>query len=252
MSRLYTKITENLSLIKNWVFPKKCLICSCTVDENSIFCKECFKNITLIDYPFCKCCGRLLNSSFNEDMICENCSNYPDNFFDIGRSLFVYDNFSKKAIMKLKKQADEYVAKTCAKMIYKKYSDIFSKIDVIVPVPSHFTRILKRGFNPPDLIAKYLSLISGIKLDKNIIKRKRKTPTQANKTLLERKQNVSDAFSCKKNLDGLSILLVDDVFTTGATINECSKLLKSSKAVFVGFITIASVSNSCTKKSLTY
>ena len=225
----------------NWIFPPKCLICSCEIIENSIFCPDCFSKVTIIDYPFCKICGKMLETSFDDEMICDTCLKYP-RAFDKARSLFQYDDVSKKIIMKIKKQSDFAVAKSCSKMIISKYRDLFATADFITPVPSHWTRVLKRGFNPADIIAFSLSKISGIPVRK-FLKRIKQTQYQKNKSILERFENVEGAFDCKSDLAGANIILVDDVLTTGATLNECSKVLKLHGCCQVYCITVGSTPN---------
>lgn len=231
-----------LKSIINWIVPEKCIICSKEVDSSSIFCFDCFSNgIVFIDFPYCKHCGKLLDTSFNEEMLCETCSNKDiDRYFDIGRSLFLYSNNSRNIIMRIKKHAEENIAKICAKLIYSRYKNIINEYDLIIPVPSHISRILKRGFNPATIIAKHISNASKIPLDIKILKRIKKTDYQKNKPKNERQQNVCDAFKVFKDISGKKILLVDDVLTTGATISECAKTLKKHGAINVGFITISS------------
>jgi len=222
--------------IINWIFPYKCIICGCEILENSIFCPKCFSKLTFIDYPFCNKCGKILNSSYNENT-CEICAKYTREF-DFARALFQYDQYSMNIIMKIKKQADNYVAKICANKLYRKYNELFTNADFIVPVPSHWIRILKRGYNPANIIAYELSKISGTKY-MNLLKRIRRTKYQKEKNFKERLENVKNAFKCKENLHNKSIILVDDVFTTGATLNSCSKALHSSGCKNIYCLTIA-------------
>lgn len=221
--------------IINWIFPYKCIVCGCEILENSIFCPKCFSRLTFIEYPFCNKCGKILNSSYQD--ICESCSKY-ERKFDLARSLFQYDQYSINLIMKIKKQADIYIAKNCANKLFRKYSELFSNADYIVPVPSHWTRVLKRGYNPADIIALELSKISGVKY-KNFLKRTRKTKYQKEKNFKERLENVKDAFKCSEDIQNKVIILVDDVFTTGATLNSCSKALHFAGCKKIYCITIA-------------
>ncbi len=220
----------------NWLFPSKCLICNCQTNENSIFCSKCFPKITIIDYPFCKICGKILDSSFEEDCVCNTCLKFPRQF-ELARSLFQYDKISKQIIMKIKKQSDNGVAKNCCRMLFLKYKNILETADLIIPVPSHWTRIFKRGYNPPDIIAIALSKISKIPFS-NVLKRIKKTQYQKNKYIHERFENVEDAFYCEANLSEKTVILVDDVFTTGATLNECSKILKNQGCKKIFCLTI--------------
>lgn len=231
---------KNLKSIINWIFSDKCMCCSKEIEHNGMFCPECFKNIVFIDFPFCKRCGKMLPTSYDSEMLCDFCFN-QERPFDIGRSLFVYNNQSRKIIMRIKKEADENIARKCAGMLIKRYENVINRADLIIPVPSHFLRILKRGFNPATIIASYISKLSGIPMANNILKRIKRTEYQKNKTLVERTENVREAFKVtRQTVSGKNILLIDDVITTGATISACSKTLKESGANTVIFTTIAS------------
>ena len=218
-------------------------MCGIEVAPDSMFCLKCFSKVTFIDYPFCATCGKMLESSygdFTDDFLCATCQTYP-RYFDKVRSLFQYDDISKNVVMKIKNHADSFVAKTCAVMIFSRYKDIFRQADCLIPVPSHWSRLLKRGFNPADIIAIEFSKITNLPVY-TILKRTKKTSYQKGKNICERLNNVRNAFSCPKNneLLGKTIILVDDVMTTGATLNECASTLKNYGCLKVFCLTIAS------------
>ena len=127
-------------------------------------------------------------------------------------------------------------------MLFFRYNELFQAIDYIIPVPSHWTRIIKRGYNTASLIASELSKIAQIPMYSGL-KRIKRTSTQKNKTLKERFENVQNAFQVKNNkkLENKSIMLVDDVFTSGATLNSCSETLKQLNTRKITCITIATV-----------
>jgi ComF family protein len=131
-------------------------------------------------------------------------------------------------------------------MLVIRFGPIVGNADLIIPVPSHWTQNLIRGYNPPSIIANELSKLLGIQVD-NSLKRIRKTESQSNKTIAERIENVNSAFSYQGRLTGQRILLVDDVRTTGATLNECARILKLTGASFITCITIATTSIKDTK-----
>ncbi len=227
--------------IFDWLFPAKCLICGNEVLPNSILCSNCFSKITFVDYPFCDICGKILENSYSstyENFPCQTCQTHP-RYFDKARTLFVYDGFSKNIVMKIKKQADNFVANSCVQMLFSKYKSIFAQSDFIVPVPSHWSRILKRGYNPATIIAVEFSKISGLPIRK-ILKRSRKTDYQKGKNISERLENVKDAFCCTTDLSNKNIILIDDVMTTGATLNECAKVLKNCNCLKIFCFTIGS------------
>ncbi len=229
---------EKIKSIINWIFPSRCVVCNKETISGSLFCENCFGNVVFIDYPHCKCCGKLLDSSYNDEMLCEICSTH-ERFFDIGRSLFLYNEASSKIIMKIKKEADENVAMQCARMLTQKYHNIITQTDVIIPVPSHILRVIRRGFNPANIIAKHISQLSHVPLQ-TILKRVKRTDYQKGKSFAERQDNVQNAFATRQNMHNKNVLLVDDVMTTGATISSCSKILKENGASKVNFLTIAS------------
>lgn len=234
---------KNLKSIINWIFSDKCICCSKEIGESGFFCEECFKNIIFIDFPFCKSCGKILQTSYDTELLCETCLKHQRTF-NLGRSLFVYNDQSKRIIMHIKKEADEHVARKCVKMLMDRYGNIIQNSDLIIPIPSHFSRILQRGFNPATVIAKHISKLSGIPLGTNALKRIKRTEYQKNKTFPERQKNVDGAFIANKQIIfGKNILLVDDVITTGATISECSKTLKEADANTVNFMTILSTAS---------
>ena len=228
-----------LNQLINWIFPKKCTVCGCEISEDAVFCAQCFSKVIFIDYPFCKCCGKMLSVATGSETLCETCIKYPREF-DVCRSLFIYNKASKKLIMRIKKQACSDVAKTCVRMLLIRYSEIFKNADLIVPVPSHWLRTVKRGYNPSAIIAREVSRALKIPLQTNLLKRIRKTDYQKNKKIVQRIENVKGAFECTEDLSDKTIILVDDVFTTGATLNECAKTLKLAGAKTVLAITIAS------------
>ncbi|GHT90094.1 hypothetical protein FACS1894113_5610 [Alphaproteobacteria bacterium] len=132
------------------------------------------------------------------------------------------------------------VARKCCLMLTSKYERFIFDADFIIPVPSFWTRTLRRGFNPADIIAIELSKNLNIPLDLKALKRIRKTEYQKNKTKVEREKNIENAFLCEGNIRGKKILLIDDVMTTGTTLNECAKALKMAGASVVVGLTIAS------------
>lgn len=205
---------------------------------DAVFCPSCFSQLTFIDVPVCTCCGKMMQTAMGDDPICVVCHDVGREF-DSCRSLILYDNISRKIILRIKKHADTNVSKTCSRMLAMKYSSIFRDADLIVPVPSHWTRTILRGYNPSELIALELSKIVTVPTT-NCLRRIRRTAYQSNKTVDEREINVTGAFSCTKDLVNKKIILVDDVMTTGATLNECARTLKMAGATYVVCITIAS------------
>jgi ComF family protein len=247
--------------IKNalfWLFPKGCIICGAVIEEGAVFCCECFSKVTFIGNACCSCCGRLLDIDTGAKALCDDCQ-LQKMYFDEGRSLFVYDDKTKPLLMKIKNKESLYEISVCAKLIAVRYKDFLSDIDLILPVPSHWLRLIfKRNYNPPSLIASELCRSIGgtscdlidkimmgpasVEFKENLLRRVVRTKYQKNKTKAERIENVKNAFLCRRSklIKNKRVLIVDDTITTGATINECARVLKEAGASYVKFVTIAS------------
>jgi ComF family protein len=229
----------------DWLFPRCCRVCRAEIPADAVFCAKCFSEIIFIDAPICSRCGKMLPVPLpsEDSQLCPVCSGNDEICFDVSRSLLLYNNFSRRIIFQVKRKADVGVVRDCVRMLAMRYNQIINTADLIIPVPSHWSRNLIRGYNPPSLIARELSKLFDIPTDDWCLKRIRRTEYQGNKTVAERVANVKSAFSCdRRDLMDKRILLVDDVRTTGATLNECSKSLKAAGASLVSCITLASTS----------
>lgn len=127
-----------------------------------------------------------------------------------------------------------HLAHTLATLFHRqKLSELANKIDLIVPIPMHQQRLQERGFNQALEIARVIANNTGIKLDYSSCNRTKLTPPQASLPLKERIKNIRGVFTCTQSLQGLNIALVDDVMTTGASLNELAKTLKQAGAAHV-------------------
>ena len=212
------------------------MFCQCeNVNAGGFICSDCIKEITFFHEPLCQC-GAILDAEYHEAK-CVNCQLEPK-FFYCARALVDYQRRTKPLIRKLKEQNDKYLFRRCAELIFRQYSDLVRSGELIVPVPTHWLRRLKRGFNPPDTLAYFLSKISGVPFSK-ALKKIKPSGYQKQKTKQERAENVKNSFVVKGNVANKCIVLVDDVYTTGATTNECAKQLLSAGASKIIVLTIA-------------
>ena len=195
--------------------------------------------LNFIDEPSCKDCGAPLPF---ENSFCVSCIGTltESKQYDEINTIFHYDEFSKGAILALKHANATYIAKFFANIMYKKYKNKFDNSDLIIYVPIHFQRLLQRHYNQMALIARHLNKFSGVKvLHNNLIRVKNTVPQ--NGDIKKRIRNVKNAFKVRDQsaIQGKNIILIDDVFTTGATMNECARLLKLSGAKKVTCLCIA-------------
>ena len=216
-----------------------CIACSKEIPDGSEFqlCEKCLKNLDEIDGNICTKCGEKLKDG---NMLCDHCKEF-DYSFDRNKSICYYTDVSSGIVKSLKYGGRKYYAKHIAKLMTRDKS-CFENVDLITFVPIGKKRLRTRGFNQAEEIAKEISKLVGIEvvslLDKVVEKKH-----QAGLTQKERLENLKDTFSvCSENKDkikGKNILIIDDVFTTGATLSECSKVLKIQKPKSVSTLTFA-------------
>lgn len=212
-------------LLLNLLFPRniKCIQCNDEIDLNQMYslCKKCFKSTVFLKGNTCKYCGRLVKVG-DICLACEKNRYY----FTRGYSVIDYNEQSKKLLFQLKNYKKTYIAYYYAQMIYDKLKiEEVIDYDCITYVPSSQKKYNQRGFNPVERIAKHLSRYLDIPY-KKLLHKNKSTVALKNLNKMQRKLTVKNAFKVIDNdLCFKKILLIDDVFTTGATLNECSKEL---------------------------
>lgn len=237
-----SKIHGSLTCFIDVIFPRRCFLCN-EFSESEGLCQECWKTITWISSPKCKICGAPFE--FEVDSICEDCSNNKP-YFDKAISVFEYDACSKPLIVMFKHYDSTALAPYLAKVMYAASERDIKNCDVIIPVPITFSKRLKRKYSQSELLALRFSELSKIKYAPEILIKQKNTADQETLTARNRKKNLSGAFAVasdfKSEINGKDVVLIDDVMTTGSTVNECSKILKKSGAKRVIAVTAARVS----------
>jgi ComF family protein len=214
-------------------FPQKCIGCG---KEGDILCYGCKKSLVRIVPPICPKCGK----PQPDGIICPKCVNWQNNINGI-RSPFKYDGSVREAILQFKYKHLTCLAKPLAILLneYLKYNPL--SVQVIIPVPLYSKRLRERGYNQSDLLAKELSKLTKLPEDRSCLKRvKYILPQAITKSLDERLNNVYQAFSCiNSRIQYTNILLLDDVSTSGATLDACAKALKDAGALSVWGLVLA-------------
>ena len=242
MKQLLNKWLKNSHLLKidylkQLIFKPNCLLCAQNIAQNNenthpsihAVCRACVEELPWHPKTSCPQCG--LASS---GMVCGSCLNSPPDF-DATKAVFLYAYPVDAMMLRYKYGKNLNLGDTFGEFLAEKV-DIES-IDLIIPMPMHPQRLKERGFNQALEIAKVLSKIltknAREKLDYKSVIRQTLTPPQASLPLKERVKNIKGAFKANADLTGKRIAIVDDVMTTGASLNELTKTLKKAGASHV-------------------
>lgn len=234
-----------LKYILNIILPPRCPYCGKIVVLDHTLCESCFNKLHFITAPYCRICGNPIENEEDAKtgLICAHCSSHKRTIRMV-RSALVYDDFSKKTILDFKFYGKVQNACLLAKWMYAAGSDIFkAQADIIIPVPLSYRRLLRRGYNQSAILAQQLSKQTGIKADVTSFKKVKHTKPQSSLSENARLKNVHNAFKVVKNnnIKDKHVILIDDVMTTGATLNECAKVLLKAGALSVDALTVARV-----------
>jgi ComF family protein len=232
-----------ISRVVDFLLPPRCLSCHEPVESQGVVCQACWADIDFISDPFCESCGLPFEYDYDEAMQCVACVTSPPHF-SVARAAVVYKGTGKKLILSFKHGDATHAAPLIAKWMQRAGRSLIENTDLIIPVPLHWSRLIKRRYNQAALLAHALSKETGVATDPLILKRIKATKSQGLFRKGERLANVKGAFTVDEKRTALKnkrILLIDDVFTTGATVNACAKTLLKAKAADVKVLAFAYV-----------
>lgn len=207
-------------------FPRdsKCIFCNRETSEYGI-CNACYLELPLILSPSCDICGGNLIGSAT---VCLECKNRKMHF-DKCYSVLEYRDDVQIKIITFKQKGAKHIGLAFSHLIAKKFEELEEDIDIIIPVPIHEARLKERGYNQSEVLCNILNETGKVRTD--ILLRTVDTPHQTGLSRENRQQNLEGAFviTDKRLLKDKTILLVDDIYTTGSTLNECAKTLRKYK-----------------------
>ncbi|MBP5250332.1 MAG: ComF family protein [Lachnospiraceae bacterium] len=221
------------------LFPVCCPVClEPVLPKGRDLHTACKKKLRFISEPYCMKCGRPVPDPSKE--LCGGCGG-AHTWFDAGRCVFPYRSCISDALVDVKKNGTREFVDFFGRAAVKRLGDFIESVspDILVPVPLHKKKLKARGFNQSGLIAHAISLYSGIPAE-DILKKERETADQKTLSKHERERNLSRAFAVREGapVPG-TVLVVDDIFTTGSTVNACAHILKDAGAEKVYFLCIA-------------
>ncbi len=228
----------------NIISPPRCVACNERISLNTkaIFCHKCGKDYFLNNRATCKVCGKPIYE--NRASACAVC-NTEKIWYIKNISRYLYKGSIKTAIQNMKFKRRMWISyefgRSLCKTIKEAYADI--SFDMILYVPMSSLREMTRGFNQSYEMAEIISEMLNIPMGKNIIFKKPGIKTQSGLNRKERITNIKNAFYIKNShlLTDKTVLLIDDVFTTGSTVNECARILKKNGALAVYVATLSTV-----------
>lgn len=232
MNALLEKVTGIL-------YPRNCPICDRIVKEQGeLICSGCEKHVRVLREPLCKKCGKPLANE--EQEYCYDCEK-TQHLFERGAALLPYEGKVKESVYRMKfhnkrEYLDYYGEKMAAELEHnvKQWN-----ANLLVPVPMHWRKRRERGFNQAELLAKKIAEGLQLPVRNDLIVRRHYTRPQKELLLRERKENLRGAFAVSKNdVEDQAIILIDDIYTTGTTIDEIAGELKRAGARCVYFLTL--------------
>jgi ComF family protein len=228
----------------NFVYPPSCPVSDAPVDEPGLIAPEAWSRLRFVTDPQCVRCGLPFEFDPGEGLDCAACSADPP-VVDRARAALVYDDVSRRLILELKHVARTDALPTFGAWMALAAGESLADADLVIPIPLHARRLRARRFNQSGLLARALAARSGKPLDVDALLRARATPSQAGKSASGRARNVAGAFAVREGaearLSRASILLVDDVRTTGATLDAAARALKKAGAARVDAVTLLRV-----------
>jgi competence protein ComFC len=215
----------------DWLYPPTCVGCG---QKGTRWCTTCADQSTGLTQNICERCGEPQYRRIST--LCNDCLSNPTRYQAL-RSWGIFQGSHRKAIHQLKYRRDVSLGEILVRPVIPWLFNFKWKIDLVIPVPLSLARLSERGYNQSSLLARPLALGMGIPYRPAVLKKTKETPSQVGLRRELRKKNVVEAFQANRELiEGKNILLVDDVATTGATMDECAAaLLKSGASEVYGF-----------------
>jgi ComF family protein len=230
--------------ILDFFLPRLCVFCGAAVGEQAqvAVCPECDEAIPWVKSPLCPVCGRVFSALEGDDHLCGSCQTDPPPFAR-ARAAAIYEEEGPagQAIKRFKYSRRQDMLPVMHHWLRRPLCrEVVQAADLIAPVPLHPRRLRQRGFNQSLLLAQ---AFPEVRLERELLTRLRHTPPQTGLNPKARRDNVKGAFAVPRpdQVKGKNILLIDDVFTTGATVKECARVLRKAGARQVDILSVARV-----------
>jgi len=241
-SELWKDVKKILFKGMEIIYPSTCPICTQVLDkqmdEKVYICEKCRKKLSYIESPRCLKCGKPVDNAETE--FCYDCSRVK-HLYSQGLGVWAYTNEIKNSIYQFKYHNKREYGAFYGYEVKNRYESIIKSwgADVLVPVPLHKSKLRKRGYNQAEIIAKSIGRLLDIPVDSQLLSRKKKTLAQKELNDKDRLKNLENAFIIgEKVVKYKKVIIVDDIYTTGTTIDACAKILLDAGAAKVYYISL--------------
>ena len=231
-------------LVIDALLPPLCLSCGGEVAEPGSLCPACWSAMVFLGDPACACCGLPFELDPGDGMVCGACARQTPRF-GRARAVFRYDDSSKGLILRFKHGDRLEGVGAFARWMARAGGEMLKEADLLVPVPLHRWRLLSRRYNQAALLANAIGRLAGVAVEPCMLLRTRRTVSQGHLGHDARARNVAGAFKAhdrlRARLEGRRVVLIDDVMTSGATVDECARVLLKAGAAAVDVLTLGRV-----------
>ncbi len=226
------------------ILPLRCFGCGVIVPAESSLCAACWSSLTFLAEPCCARCGLPFPFDQGPRAVCAACVSEPP-LFDSARAALLYDDASRRLILAFKHGDRTEAARPFARWMQVAGWSLLEEADLLLPIPLNRWRLFRRRYNQSALLAQVLARDSGVPVALDLLRRVRATPSQGRRSRQARRRNVAGAFAlapaAAERIEGARLLLIDDVMTSGATLDEASKVLRRAKPKKITVLTLARV-----------
>ncbi len=241
----FVRLTGTRAL--NILVPPLCIGCDEPATEAHALCSACWRSIEFLTPLCCDKCGAPFDVTEQEGMLCAACHKEPP-AYDKARAAMIYDDASKGLVLRFKHGDATWLAPSLARWIQQAGQGFWPEIDALIPVPLHRRRLFDRRYNQAAMLALETGRLVGKPAYVDVLCRSRATESQGKMNRRQRQENVKGAFTVsprwRDKIAEKTLALVDDVMTTGATVEACANVLKKAGAKAVIVLTLARVRTS--------